>query len=362
MRIDNLGFVVANNHVVLTNLQFPVAIAKVHTVAQAIAPHLAVGALAGLHPLMVAVDLELVLPHVPETVLIDVALVIVAADAEAARDGSVGQHRGHVDTSAAREIVVAHLALILAEEAVAAIVGADPAFQPCLTDELHHHHKLIVAELEVGLVGGAAERKHREQSPTTDAQGDKEISELRQILDSALVDAGDNVPSEARMLFHGLNGTQHILVAVWIAAHPVVVFLEAIETHCQRLQPGIHKLVEFLGREQHAVAHHAPHEATFRNLLSAMGQVIAHGGFTTRSDDHQLARVLMFADLVQHLEEILKRHIVLLGEHTAIGTAVAAVEVATQRTFPKQLVKLVLVGALHQHRTVELEHDLFIKT
>jgi hypothetical protein len=50
LRIDNLGFVVANNHVVLTDLQFPVAIAEVHAVAQAIAPHLAVGALAGLHP------------------------------------------------------------------------------------------------------------------------------------------------------------------------------------------------------------------------------------------------------------------------------------------------------------------------
>ena len=309
---------------------------------------------------MVAVDLELVLPHVPEAVLINVALVVVAADAETARDGAVGQHRGHVDACTAREIVVAHLALILAEEAVAAIVGTDLAFQPCLTDELHHHHKLLVAELEVGLVGGATEGKHREQAPAADTQGDEEVAELRQILDGALVDASDDVPCETRMLFHGLNGAQHILVTVRVAAHPIVVFLEAIEADCQRLQSSIHKLVEFLGREQHAVAHHAPHEATFRNLGTALGQVGAHSGFAPRSDHHQLARVLMFANLVQHLGKIGKWHVVFLGEHTAIGAAVAAIEVAPQGAFPKQLVKLVLVGALLQHSAVKLEHQLFI--
>ena len=62
--------------------------------------------------------------------------------------------------------MVAHLALILAEEAVATIVGANLAFQTRLLDEFHHLHKLLIAELEVGLVGCAAERKHREQSPT----------------------------------------------------------------------------------------------------------------------------------------------------------------------------------------------------
>ena len=91
-----------------------------------------------------------------------------------------------------------------------------------------------------------------------------------------------------------------------------------------------------------------------------MGQVGAHSGLATRSDDHQLAWVLMFANLVQHLGKIGKWHVVLLGEHTAIGAAVAAVEVATQRTLPKQLVKLVLVGALLQHSAVKLEHQLFI--
>jgi len=55
-----------------------------HAIALTIPPHLAIGALVGLHPSPVAIDLELVLPNVPKTVFVDVALMIVAADAEAA--------------------------------------------------------------------------------------------------------------------------------------------------------------------------------------------------------------------------------------------------------------------------------------
>ena len=55
-----------------------------HAIALTISPHLAIGTLVGLHPSPVAIDLELVLPNVPKTVFVDVALMIVAADAEAA--------------------------------------------------------------------------------------------------------------------------------------------------------------------------------------------------------------------------------------------------------------------------------------
>ena len=189
------SFCISFNHIVLAHLQFSFAVTQMHSIALAIAPHLAFRALVGLHPFSVAVNLELVLPHVPETVLVDIALMVVAANAETARDGAVGQYRGHIDAGTARIIVVAHLALILAEEAVAAVVGTNLALQAGLFDELHHLHKLLVAELEVGLVGGATERKHRKQSPTTDTQGNQEIAELRQVFDGALVDASNDIPS-----------------------------------------------------------------------------------------------------------------------------------------------------------------------
>ena len=61
-------------------------------VAKAVAPHLAVCALTGFHPFAVAIFFKSVLPDIPETVFIDVSLMIVGADAEAARDGAVGEY------------------------------------------------------------------------------------------------------------------------------------------------------------------------------------------------------------------------------------------------------------------------------
>ena len=132
------------------------------SVALAIPPHLAIGALVGLHPFSVAVRLETVLPHVPEAVLVNVALVVVVADAQATRDVTIGQHRGHIDARTARKVMVAHLTLLFAKEAVATIVGTNLALLSRPLDELHHLNKLLVAEFKVGFIGGTAKRKHGE--------------------------------------------------------------------------------------------------------------------------------------------------------------------------------------------------------
>ena len=113
-------------------------------------------ALVGLHPFPVAIDLELVLPHIPETILIDIALVVVAADAETTRNGAISQHRSDIDARAARIKVIAHLAFIFAEEAVATIIRSDFALQASVLDKLHHFHKLFVGEPQVGVVGSAS--------------------------------------------------------------------------------------------------------------------------------------------------------------------------------------------------------------
>ena len=69
---------------ILADLQFSVAVAEMEAVAEAVAPHLAFGTLAGFHPFAVAVKLESVLPDVPEAVLIDISLMVVGSYAEAA--------------------------------------------------------------------------------------------------------------------------------------------------------------------------------------------------------------------------------------------------------------------------------------
>ena len=73
-----------HDHVILANLKFAVPVAEVETIALAITPHLAMGALVLFHPLAVTVDLVFVLPDLPKTVLVDVALMVVAADAQTA--------------------------------------------------------------------------------------------------------------------------------------------------------------------------------------------------------------------------------------------------------------------------------------
>ena len=60
-----------------------VRIAEVHAIAFAVAPECAVGALSGLHPLVVTVWLEFTLPHFPEVIFVDVALSVVGANARA---------------------------------------------------------------------------------------------------------------------------------------------------------------------------------------------------------------------------------------------------------------------------------------
>lgn len=86
---------------ILAHLKFPVAVAEMHAVALAETPHFAVSALVFFHPFPVTVELESALPHIPEAVVVDVSLMVVAADAEAARDGAVGENRGDVDACAA---------------------------------------------------------------------------------------------------------------------------------------------------------------------------------------------------------------------------------------------------------------------
>lgn len=60
--------------------------------AFAVAPVLAGLAVANFCPAAVAHHLVAVLPYVPEVVLVDVALYVVAAQARACRDAAVAKH------------------------------------------------------------------------------------------------------------------------------------------------------------------------------------------------------------------------------------------------------------------------------
>ena len=101
--------------------QTPLVVVEVEAGTFAVAPHLARGALVLPGPASVTHHLEAVLPHIPEIVLVDIALVHVAAHGGAAADGAVATDAGHVDPAATVEEMVAHLLLVLAEETLAGV-------------------------------------------------------------------------------------------------------------------------------------------------------------------------------------------------------------------------------------------------
>ena len=73
----------AKHLLVITMHQLPIVGSQVHAVTLAIAPSLTVSTAAGVHPLPLAVGLKTVLPDVPETVAVDIPLMVVAAYAQA---------------------------------------------------------------------------------------------------------------------------------------------------------------------------------------------------------------------------------------------------------------------------------------
>ena len=93
-------------------------VAKVHGAALAVAPGFAVAALVCLHPAAVAVGLEAVLPDIPEIILVDVALVVVAAYAQAAGYGAVAKDGCYAYARYAVEQMVTYQALVAAHKAL----------------------------------------------------------------------------------------------------------------------------------------------------------------------------------------------------------------------------------------------------
>ena len=105
----------------IAHQQIAFVVAQVHTATSAELPHLTLLALIGLGPLAVAEGLKSILPHIPETIAVDVALGIVASHACASRNVAIDTNRCHRNARIAHIEVVAHLRLVAAEKALAGV-------------------------------------------------------------------------------------------------------------------------------------------------------------------------------------------------------------------------------------------------
>ena len=77
--------------------QFPFVIAQMKATPFTIAPKAAVLAVVALHPFVIAMRPEAMLPNIHEVILVDVPLAVVIADASAGADAAIYQDRSHRD-------------------------------------------------------------------------------------------------------------------------------------------------------------------------------------------------------------------------------------------------------------------------
>ena len=84
--------------------QVTVPVTQVEAVAFTITERFAVTAHAAAHPLAVAVLLKTVFPHIPKTILVNIALMHIAADTRTARNTAITQHRRYLNTRTAIKV------------------------------------------------------------------------------------------------------------------------------------------------------------------------------------------------------------------------------------------------------------------
>ena len=95
---------------------------------------------------------------------------------------------------------VAHLALIAAQEALTTVRGVDGAFAPGLTNEVEHAAELPTGDLHLRVVGCPPHGEDGVDAPVGDAFADEVVADRRQLVVVALVDAGDHVGGDSRIL------------------------------------------------------------------------------------------------------------------------------------------------------------------
>ena len=167
-----------------------------HAIAFAIPPDFAALARFHLvHPCAVTVLSESVFPNIPESVFVDVALVILASDAGAGGDAAVDEDGGNAQAGGALVEVVAYLRLVFAEKTFARVadVASCIAF---VADEVEHLTKLFVGEQEFGVLCGSSHGVDAEHAPVLYSPGPQHLAYLGQFGAVMLVHACHYVPYE----------------------------------------------------------------------------------------------------------------------------------------------------------------------
>ena len=317
--------------------QMGIVVVEMKSAALAIAVDAA--RLAGIlaSPRAVAIGLETVLPDLPETVTIDIALMEVGADGGAARYRAIAQNRGDVDTGTAMEERVADLMFVGAEEPFACIIDKDARVGAARrADEIECGAEHLVGELQLRIIGSAAHREDSEDAPALDAKGDEIFLKLRERVIVARVDAGDDIPDDVVSVGKEANSLRGALERVVVLTDPIMFGFETVEANSHRVESGSPQRIKARPVEEIAIGDEAPREATTIEFEAASLKVGAKERLTTGEDDENVVRIDVRCNVVDGVEEIGGRHIGDSGSDLAVATAMAAVHIATEGAFPEE--------------------------
>ena len=335
-------------------------VAEVQAGAFAVAPVLAGLAVANFCPAAVAHHLVAVLPHVPNVVLVDVSLDVVAAQARASRDASVAKHGRDVYAGAAEERVIARVFLVAAEESFAAIIHVDDVHRFYFADEVEHLAEFLVRELEQRIVLGATLREHGCNAPALHADFQKQVENLREFFEVFAVHAGHHVEGETLRVGRHVDGAEGSFKTMRVAAEMVVVCFETVKADRERTQPSVQKARVAFGSHRKSVCDHAPGVAALLDFLAAFFEVRAHERFAAGNHHDKVLGVDVWGELVEHGHKVFAGHVG-DGVFDAVATAVQAMQVAAECAFPEKVRERVRLDFVVAVKTISFKSEFLFK-
>ena len=282
--------------------------------------------------------------------------MIIGTNAGTGRNCSINQNRSHRCTCPAGKESIAHFRFIIAQKSFTTITHINPPFFAGFPDKLHHSPEFLIGQLKFGILGGTSYWENGKEPPTFHSQAYQEFLHLFQPDIAVFIDASHYIKNKIRFLRHYLDCLNSPFKALRISTHPVMICSKAIQADGCRMQSGIQQAIETLVRHIEPVSHHSPRKTTLINGTPALFQIIAHQRLSTGDYDKYLMRIVLRRHTIQHPEKIFLRHIGMSGYFLAIAATMAAMQVATEGTFPKELLQWVFF------RTVIFQFTEYFKT
>lgn len=249
--------------------------------------------------------------------------------------------------------MVAHFQFPLSEIALARIVQPDaPAVRRAVCarfrDERHEPHVFRAAEGKA-VVAGASLRINRENPPSRNAKVDEEIPQFCKGRQVSRMDAGNHIEQESSgVAMHKVGGHAdcggRARERFRVAPQKRMLRLQAVKVKTHARHSRRYKAFEPSRGERKPVRDDSPGVAPAHDFNARLLDVVSQKRLAARDADGKPGDSVRF-DVVQRTQKIRERHIRNAGRFEAIASTVAAVQIAAQCAFPKQIVEPVPLDA-----------------